>query len=522
MNAAEFVQQLAKAELARREQAAKREEEMLREWADKLTLEDVFVRYASIQASPLQLAICRAADGRPLDGVLSDRELREYFGVTSEEALSHIDPTIVELVCGVRGGKTFLSACGAIRGAIRARCSHLQPHEMPRCPIIAPNVDNAKQTFDVLKGILEGSEVLSNLIVHKTANTITIRRPDGRRIQFVVVAANRGGIALRSRWLAGAVFEEVAFFPSDIDGKVVNAEELLRAAETRLLPNTQAWLVSSPNGPQGLLYELHRQYWGQPGRFLVVQAPTRALNPTFPKESIEALRKRDPDAAARDHDAAWISAVSSFLDAATVDGCRRLEPIELEPREDATYTASMDPATRGNAYTLVLVETIEDMHRVALTRQWQGSRAAPLSPKGVLIEMAGVLRPYNVREVLTDQWSIDAIRDLAEDEEVQLDIVEVTQTSASKWDAMQGMKTLLLEKRLDCGPEPLMRADLLALKKTVTPSGPKVEAPKTANGRHADFASCLAVCSTRLSDPPVDDDHIRAFPQQTDVDTLAT
>lgn len=459
-----------------------------------ITLETIFTTHGKIPASPLQLAITRAAEGRSLRRVLSPDELALHFGVESSAPLRTV-PALVVLVCGVRSGKSFLSACAAIRGALVADCSGLQPHEVPRVPIVAPNADNASATFTILCGIVDGS-ALAALVVSRTSESLTLRRPDGRKVEIVVVAASRGGITFRSRWLAGFILEEVAFFPPEADGFVVNAEALLRAGETRLLPRAQGWIVSSPNGAAGLLFDLHEAHFGKPGRVLVVTAPTRAMNPSFPEETIEAVRARDADAAAREYDAQWVASASALLDAATVDACRRRDWPQLPYTPHASYTAAIDPATRGNAFTLILLESSVGVHRVALAKQWQGSKRAPLSPRAVFFEVAAALKSYRVTRILCDQWSIDANRDLAR--EAGLTIAERTQTAPRKFDDYESMRMLLVERRLELPPDSTLRADLLSLRKVVTHAGPRIEAPRQPGGRHADYASSLALAVSQV------------------------
>ena len=266
-------------------------------------------------ASPLQLALTRAADGRPIGAGLDDAGVERHFGC-ERSRIGLVAPTLVVVVAGVRGGKSLLASCAAVRSCLDADLSGLKPHEIPRFAIVAPSVDNARVVFQHLTGSVMASPRLSRMVVGKSAtidvadggrakptvDTLVLRRPDGRVLEIVVVAAGRGGITLRSRWLVGFVFDECALFGSEIAGAAVNAESLLHAAEPRLLPGAQGWLISSPYGPQGLLYEMYKEHFGNPGEVLVCHAPTRALNPSYPEAKIEALRRRRPDVAAREHE----------------------------------------------------------------------------------------------------------------------------------------------------------------------------------------------------------------------------
>ncbi len=465
-----------------------------------LTLEQVFAGqgFAGVDASPLQLAICRAAQGRPLDGAIDTDACARHFGVPE---LAPVLPALVTLICGVRGGKSWLAACAAIHACLTADLSQLQEHELPRFPIIAPTVDAARATFVILCGILQSSAVLCRFIEGEpTSDTVVLCRPDGRRVEVVVVAAARGGLSVRARWLLGYCLEECAQFGSEGTGAVVSAEDLLRAARTRLLPGCTGWIVSSPFGPVGLLHETYKKHFGSPGRTLVIHASTRALNPSFPQSQIDEIRAEDPDTAAREYDAAWTDADSAYLAAVSVDAAIRPEPLY---RKGVALSAAMDPATRGNSWTLAVAWSEldekpgkdggepEHKYRVIVggVWSWTGSKSAPLSPRTVLGEIADALRPYGVRSIVVDGWSFDAMQDHAR--EVGLSLVEHPNVDRDL--PYKRLKSLLGNGDLELPPDPVMRADLLAIRSRATSGGSKIHLPHTANARHCDMAPAVAL-----------------------------
>lgn len=457
-----------------------------------------------LAASPLQLAIARAADGVEVGSDLSDEEVERHFGC-ERSRLGVVAPVLVEIVAGVRSGKSLLAACAAVKGCLSADLSKLKQHEIPRFAIVAPTVDNAGATFRLLVGSVLSSPKLKQLVVGEpTSDTLTMRRTDGRTVEIVVVAASRGAVTLRSRWLVGFVLDEVALFGSEPSGAAVNSEELLRAAETRLVPGAQGWLISSPFGPQGLLYEMYRAHFGDPGRVLVVHAPTRAMNPTFPAEQVEAIRARQPDVAAREYDAAWIDAQSAFFSAQSIDRCTRKLPLVLGYEPGHYYACAIDPATRSNAWTLAVatLRGTPKLHKptVVLAKQWRGSKVAPLSPRAVLGEIAKLLRPYAVALVWSDQASGDALRDLAA--EVGLTLVVEPATQGSKLAMYGNLETLLSTGNVDLPPDPLVKQDLVGVRRRVGRNGVSVDLERTSDGRHSDFAPSVATALTKATVPP--------------------
>jgi hypothetical protein len=460
-----------------------------RDTARTLTLEGVFsgAGFADTPASPLQRAICRAVSGLPLGDVLPAELVERHFGCTE---MPKERARRVVIIAGVRGGKSLLSCCAAIHACLTAELSTLKPHELPRYAIIAPTVDAARATFVQLCGIVRSSRVLRSFLDGEpTADELTFRRPDGRKVELVVVAAHRGGLSVRNRWLVGVTLEEVASFGSEATGAVVNAEDILSAAETRLLPGCQAWLISSPFGPTGLLYDLHQRYYGKPGRTLVVHAPTRALNPSFPQSRIDEIRREQPDVAAREYDAGWVDADSAYLPAVSID--RAIRPAPLV-RSGTALVAGMDPATRSNGWTLACAwsEHDGDVNRVIVGGcwQWTGSKSAPLSPRATLGEIAQVLRPFGVRRIYVDGWSFDALREHAAAVGLSLE-----QHSGGMDVAYGRLRTLLANELIELPPNPTMRQDLLAVRQRATSAGTKVHLPRTADGRHCDFAPSIAL-----------------------------
>jgi hypothetical protein len=469
-----------------------------------LTLEDMLTGrgFADIAASPLQRAIARVAEGRPLEDVIDAETCRQHFGCEPHELPSARFRRIV-LIAGVRGGKSLLSCCAAITQALTADLTKLKKHELPRLAIVAPTVDAARATFVQLVGIMQSSKVLRAFVDGEpTADTIVIKRPDGRRVEIVVVAAHRGGLTVRNRWLVGIVLEEVASFGSDSTGAVVNAEDILKAAETRLLPGCQAWLISSPFGPVGLLWSLYQRHFGKPSSTLVVHAPTRALNPSFPQSRVDEIAREDPDTAAREYGAEWVDADSAFLAATSVDAAIRAEPLV---RPGRAASAGMDPATRGNAWTLAVGWSVREALRstdadneethasrvtIAGVWQWKGSKVSPLSPRETFREIAATLAAYGVTRIYTDGWAIDALADHAN--AVGLELVQHTGDRDAPY---TGLRTMLANGLIELPPEPIMRQDLLAIRQRASANGVKIHLPKTSDGRHCDFAPAVALAA---------------------------
>jgi hypothetical protein len=465
----------------------------------KLTLEQLVTGkgYADLPASPLQRAICRVADGLPLGELSHVAEVVQAFGgFEAIAALPRERPDAIELAVAIRSGKSFMAACKGIHAPLTADLRHLKKHEIVRSVILGPTTDVARATFVQKLGILE-SPILSRYVDGEpTMDTIMLRRPDGRRVEVMVVAAHKGGLSVRNRWLVHVTFEEVALFGEEAMGAAVNVEALWQAAITRLLPGCQAWLVGSPMGPRGMLHDAWKKHFGKPSRALVVvQASTRMMNPSFPQSKIDAIQISNPDAA-DEYRGTFNDVALAYYGGGLVDPAIRAAPLQ---RTGRAVAAGMDPGTRGNSWTLAVAWPERDPLNPARRRiivsavwSWTGSRAAPLSPRATLQEIARVLQPYGIKRIHVDSWSFDAMQDHAR--EVGLSLIE--QPAGERDLPYQQLHTLLANGDVELPPEPMLRTDLLAVQQRATAGGVKIYLPQTANGRHCDYVPAVALAVT--------------------------
>lgn len=476
------------------------------------TLEELVTgkRYAGLDASPLQLATVRLAEGYPAGAELPDDELERYLGSLAWRT-PVAPPRGVCIVAGVRGGKSRLAVCAAIWGALRADLAKVETYEPVLAVIVGPTVRAARQTFRQLLGVMRRDGLRDRIVGKPTADAVVMRRPDGREVTLTVVPATAGGESVRGVWLAAIVVEEASSWRSETDGAAVSAEDTLDAASPRVLPGGQQWVISSPGAPSGLLHDIWRRHYGAPpppdadGRvpWLVVHAPTRALNPSFPASSIEAMRAVNPDKAAREHDAVWTSAVDSWIPHEWTDRALRAGPPILPRERGCVYVAAMDPATRGNGWCLVVgtkrwVDGVPKVS-ISLAHEWRGSQRNPLDPAVVLRELAARVLPYGVTTVLTDQWAADSLRALSRELNTGVMLVERAAQGDELREMYEALRLALALHDLELPPEPANVAhDLRGARRVLTPAGVRIEWARTTDGRHGDFGPALARCVRAL------------------------
>lgn len=450
-------------------------------------------------ASPLQRAICRVADGRSLGNLAGEGVIARAFGTPDVPVLR---PREIVILSGIRTGKSLLAACAAVHMALTCDMSKLRHGEVPRVSVVSLRKDLADVILNHIVGSVQNSPLLAPLLADEPAvDGLHLMHPSGRPVQIKVVAGARAGSTLVARWSAGCIFDE---FPRMVGGDdaVVNWNDSRDAVLLRLLHGAQAWHIGSPWAPYGPAYEVATENFGKPTqRMVVIRAPAPDMNPEhWTDERIEAA-KLEPDVYRTDVMAEFATPEEALFSALSVDQCTRKEPLHVPRKPGNTYYAAMDPATRGNGWTLAIATREGGKTVVVRADEWIGSRHQPLDPGAVLAEIAGILASYGIDTVDTDQAMGDAL--VALGRQVGLRVVPWRLVERERAERYLSIRTRMDSNELELPPIPRLRTDLLHVRKRVTPSGISVVLPQTSDGRHCDFAPSLMLVLSRLLPEPV-------------------
>lgn len=305
-------------------------------------------------ASPLQRATWRVIDGRPLGELADHPDVRTAIGDVSSLPVG-VRPTEVVLVAGVRTAKSMMAAGAALRAALSVDVSKLGPGEIPRVSIVSLSRDLGAVTFNHLIGQIQARPLLRRLLAgDPKESSITIRHPSGHPVEISVVAASRAGGSLVARWSAGVIFDEAPRMAGEIDGAIVNLDDMIAAIEGRLLPGAQILAIGSPWAPWGPVYDRVTKHWGHPScDIVVVRGTGPQMNPTWwSPERCEALLRKNPRAYRTDVLAEFAAPESSTFDPDDVAACFRTSPLGVEKGEPVLI---LDPSSgRGDAFVFAV------------------------------------------------------------------------------------------------------------------------------------------------------------------------
>lgn len=459
-------------------------------------------------ATPLQRAVCRVAEGRPLGDLKEHTDVLSALGVASSSLVPDIvrPPDDLFLIAGIRTAKSTFAAAWAVWASQTVDISKLSAGEVPRFPIMSLSKDNAGVVVGHLLGALrqprlrhlrvpkDGAGQWAEILKESSSDAISslfIWSPDGRPMEICVVAGKRAGASVISRWLFGLVLDEAPRMLG-ADEAVVNYEDSKKGARGRLLEGANVWSIGSPYQPYGPVYDKVQESWGNPTEELFIfKARGPQMNPVWwTPGRCEKLKRTDPSAYQTDVEAEFADVVETLFTLETLKRCTRKEPLFLPYNQHADYAASMDPATRSNAWTLVIVMRQGNIKRVAYHQQWQGSPQEPLRPVNVLKEVKERLRIYHLDATYTDQWSADALRDIAEGLGFTLVIREWS--DRERTNLFLSLAEEMKQGWWDLPPDRQIEKDLKLTKKKPNARGPTIQLTKTTDGRHCDYSPAIA------------------------------
>lgn len=466
-------------------------------------------------ATPLQRAICRIIDNKPLEELADNQDVADALGISLAELktlrFKSRVPEII-IVAAVRCAKSLIAACVALMASQTCELKGLLGGEIPRYPIVSVSVDNARvvvghllamlqmpalRHLRVKQSELEGwqeqwKEVLDETTDTSVVGSMFVWHPSGRPIEIRVVAGRRAGSSVISRWLIGLLLDEAPRMVGADQG-VVNYDDTKRGARTRLLPGAQILSIGSPWLPMGPVFSAVTKYHGKPSnKRIVIRARGDKLNPFWwTPERIEEIKTEDPIAYATDFLAEFSDLGESMFPMALLDKWSRKDQGDIEAEYGREYAAAIDPATHRNAWTLVVADRKGEKKRIVFAKQWIPEDGMPLVPKEVLKECAEILTRYHLSWCYTDQWSAEALKNVAEFYNLALIVEEWTMMS--KIEAFQSLATELAGGTIEIPDDSVIKQDLNLTRRKATARGQvSIHFASTPDGRHCDYAPPIA------------------------------
>lgn len=454
-----------------------------------------FLRYVvqverSVKLTLAQWVLVRVGFDLTDPADLSDEERAiaiELFGPI--EAIPRSARHVLALLKGARIGGTWLASLHVLYLGLTCPLDGLAPGEVGFGIVCAPDMRLAAQAFRYVAGAVDATPSIAKLVLGRTSDSITLKRPDGHVITIECLPATRGGTATRGRTLFAALLDELSFF-RDADSGQVNDLEVYRSIVVRVLLGGRVLAVSTAWLESGLLHELIQTNHGHPTTALACIAPTLTMRSDEQiVAAVEALRESDPDNAAREYDCkAFGGGSSTYFDHTAITASLCDGPVNLAPVPGSVVGAGADFGFVNDSSALAIVQLVGGFYSLAELEELRPDKGAPLQPSAVVGHFALPLKRFGVRMVATDGHYFESIREHLESNDLK--IRRLPEGINGKVEQYTQARTLLHEGkcRISRGAKKLI-AQLRDVVAKPTPGGMiSISSPRKRSG-HGDLAS---------------------------------
>jgi len=302
------------------------------------------------------------------------------------------------LIAGRRAGKdSIASAVAAFAAATFNQQDRLRPGERGVVMCLAVDRDQARVILNYIRSYFTDIPLLAGMLTRETA--IGFELSNG--IDIAIVTNNFRSV--RGRAVLLAVFDECAYWRDE--SSAAPDEELYKAIVPALasIPGSMIIGISSPYRKSGLLYKKYKKHFGQPDDVLVIQAPTRSLNPTIPQALIDRELAEDPAGADAEWMANFRNDIGGWLDIALIEAAVDYGITVRPALSHCVYTAAADPAGGSG----------KDSFTCAISHNEHGGAVLdclleirpPFNPIEAVTTIAALLRSYNLKEVTGDAYA---------------------------------------------------------------------------------------------------------------------
>jgi hypothetical protein len=428
--------------------------------------------------------------------VLTDEE-RAHFTRLTERAREPGNGALCEIlltVGGRRGGKSrsLTTLCAWL--ALQDWSEDLALGEKGRVIIIAPSLDQASNTAGYLRSVFRENALLASLIERETKDEIFLTNKIIIEVQAASAATARGKTAI------AVLADESAFLKS---GDAVNSDTDVFTALKPCLSSTGGplLLTSSPDGEDGLTYDLYRRFYGPDGdpAIIVAKGSTKDFNPKFRDSVIDRAYQQDPTAAATEFGGEFRSPTTAYITRELVERC--VENGVAGPRQrqpGVVYLAYVDVSSGAGAdsFTLCIAHKLRDGDRDITVVDYLYEAKPPFDPLFVIADISTKLQTWNVTEVTGDQYGKPYITGFAR-HGVRYKLASLT-TSEVFLHALPAWTSGSVQ--LYDGLDDTAIRQLIGLRRTYTNGREKIEHAKK-NG-HDDLA--VAICGAIYLTTPVE------------------
>ena len=346
-------------------------------------------------------AVLRALYGLPLPP--EDAPLARALTGRDPDRLAAEGFDAALFLTGRRSGKSRIAAViAAYEAALGGHESKLAAGETGYVAVASPTRSQSRIVRDYVRAVFASTDLLAAEVAGEDKDGFTLT--NGIRIEILTGDPR----SVRGFTLVAAVVDEAAFFGLTEESKVRSDGELIRALRPSLATTGGRLIaISSPYARQGWRWKTYEANFGNDvGRTLVVNCPSRTLNPSLPESVVDAALAEDPAAARSEYLGQFRDDISAFLSRDVILAAVKAGRTGLIHRPGTRYVAFADlSGGRHDDAALAIAHKAGPVVVVDLLRRWK----PPFNPQAVIGEMAALLRGYGLSAVTGDNYSAEFV-----------------------------------------------------------------------------------------------------------------
>lgn len=301
---------------------------------------------------------------------------------------------------GRRSGKSRMAAViGAYEAALAGNEKRLAKGEKGIVAVIAPTKSQGGIVRNYIRAIFE-TPILATQLVRETREGFELRNG----IEIRIMAGDFRTV--RGFTLVAAIVDEIAFFGLDEESKVKSDTELIRAVQPSLATcRGKLIAISSPYAKRGWVYKTHTNHFSNDrGKTLVVNCPSRTLNPTLSEDIVDEAMQEDPASARSEYLGMFRDDIAAFIGRDAVEALVKSGRESLLPRATQSYFAFVDMSGgRSDDHALAIAHMKNRVVVIDFVKRYKPGQ----SPFTVVGNMAEQMERYGVKRVHGDNYAAD-------------------------------------------------------------------------------------------------------------------
>jgi hypothetical protein len=391
------------------------------------------------------------------------------------------------IIAGRRSGKTRAIAALAVWLSALCDWRHLlSPGERGVLPIMAASTQQARQCFNYIRNLFEGSDTLWPLVVNMTSDTISLKSRIDIQVRPASFRSIRGITAI------AAIAEEASMWmPEDFGSKNPDKEILAAVRPCLATTNGTLFVIGSPHARRGETWRMFKKHFGVHGdrAILVANGATKSFNPTIAQSLIDRAYEEDPVIAASEWGGEFRNDLEGYASFEAIESCVEHGVSIRERQEERVYHAHVDPSGSGaDSFTCAIGHLAEGTAIIDVLLE----QRPPFSPEETVGRFCEVLKSYRVYKVVGDAYSGEFVRELFNRQGITYEL-----SDRSTSDYFSAFAPILNSRRVTLPDNRRMVLQFAALERRASRIGAK-DSIGHPSGGHDDLATVVAGLAARL------------------------